>query len=148
MRYDRDDSFLFDFLNQMEFHLVLRKSKRKLVATIISHSIFERKWKYSFLSVLYCRNENITTILWRLSVSWGPIQGPHQSLQYNGAVMFRGVSGTHSPIMLRGASRKFDVENSNNKRLQNDHTKFCQKKKQKLIFNLASFKFERNMNVG
>ena len=38
MGYDRGDNFPFDFLNQMEFHLV-QKIEKKTVTTIISHSM-------------------------------------------------------------------------------------------------------------
>ena len=48
MGYDRGYSFHFDFLNQMEIHLV-QKSKGKLSPR--SYPIqYERKWKYSFVS--------------------------------------------------------------------------------------------------
>ena len=40
MGYDRCDSFPFDFLTQMEFHLV-QKIERETVTTIISHSIWK-----------------------------------------------------------------------------------------------------------
>ena len=46
MGYDRGDSFPFNFLNQMDFHLV-QKIDRKRVTTIISHSIW-KEIEYEF----------------------------------------------------------------------------------------------------
>ena len=63
MGYDRRDSFSFDFLNQMEFHLC-SKSKGNLSPR--SYPIqFERIWNTSFLSVRY---EKLPSD-WRLSAS-------------------------------------------------------------------------------
>ena len=49
MGYDRGDSFPFDFLKEIEFNLVQKLSPR-------SYPIHcERKWKYSFISVMIGR---------------------------------------------------------------------------------------------